>query len=550
MAELNAKQMRQLLQSISTDPQLKQSKDTILLAEDQYPEVLDAIFTRLTNPSSLQNTINLLQWDRKAGGSYDAKLKATTISSQSYMRATYQLTPTADNSWDTYTFRQWKHFVTNLCLSAVQEALKTGDNIKTMQHLFTTDRTAQIEAHHNSKNNVQGMLLLYHPLLLKSPWQAPDDLDRQIEDSLAANEPALVARSMSTSETTSYNKDNAIKQLEVITASINLTLLRIYTLSSHSFHVLVRELIPRARFDQSSLFTHIKGARTEDLITLRAYHGKTWGVGAAVLTKEQLKPHSAAHTLKFIEDTYVEIDDDAPHYTWSDIITATRTTRMTIFAWVDSFTILKLRYGDIVKKITTGQNTKINKVISKQITDDEKATIATLDTLYSALSLNAGQYIFTNLVKLLAQNVTSFTKRYVPSEHVRIANYLRTRAVRYKNIFLLASQGSKEKGTWFKRQKIGEKKGQRGWVYVEEATPSGLTAPAPYSKGKGKGKGKGNGEGKGKDKGKVHLSPTYGKGKHKGKGQGKSKGKSKGKGKAKGMGLLSTENATYFKSIN
>jgi hypothetical protein len=37
----------------------------------------------------------------------------------------------------------------------------------------------------------------------------------------------------------SYDKDNAIKQLEVITASINHTLLIIYTLSSHSFHVCV-----------------------------------------------------------------------------------------------------------------------------------------------------------------------------------------------------------------------------------------------------------------------------------------------------------------------
>jgi hypothetical protein len=85
MAELNAKQMRQLLQSISTDPQLKQSKDTILLAEDQYPVILDAIFTRLITPTSLQNTINLLQWDRRAGKSYDAELKATTVASQNYM---------------------------------------------------------------------------------------------------------------------------------------------------------------------------------------------------------------------------------------------------------------------------------------------------------------------------------------------------------------------------------------------------------------------------------------------------------------------------------
>ncbi len=32
---------------------------------------------------------------------------------------------------------------------------------------------------HNTKNNVQG-LLLYHPVLLNSPWEAPDDLDEQI----------------------------------------------------------------------------------------------------------------------------------------------------------------------------------------------------------------------------------------------------------------------------------------------------------------------------------------------------------------------------------
>ena len=106
MADFYAKQMRQLLRSISTDPQLTQSKDSILLAEDQYPEVLDAIFTRLATPTSLQNTMNLLQWNRKAGGAYDAELKATTTASQDYMRATYQLTPTADNPWDTYTFRQ------------------------------------------------------------------------------------------------------------------------------------------------------------------------------------------------------------------------------------------------------------------------------------------------------------------------------------------------------------------------------------------------------------------------------------------------------------
>ncbi len=71
--------------------------------------------------------------------------------------------------------------MTNICLSAVQEALKNGaqEASKGMQHLFAPDRSDQTEGpHHNSRNNVQGMLL-YNPLLLDSPWQAPDDLDRK-----------------------------------------------------------------------------------------------------------------------------------------------------------------------------------------------------------------------------------------------------------------------------------------------------------------------------------------------------------------------------------
>ena len=94
-------------------------------------------------------------------------------------------------------------------------------------------------------------------------------------------------------------------------------------MASHSFHVLLRELIPRARADQSHLFTHLKGARTDHIINLRAHHAKTRGT-LTVLTAEEQKPHSAEHTLRFLEDEYVEKDDDAPHYTWSNILTTTR----------------------------------------------------------------------------------------------------------------------------------------------------------------------------------------------------------------------------------
>jgi hypothetical protein len=105
---------------------------------------------------------------------------------------------------------------------------------------------------------------------------------------------------MNTTTATSFDKDNALKQIDVLTASIKQTLLRVYTLTFHSFHVLLRELIPKARYDQSSLFTHIKGARTEHMLILRDHHTKLSKAkaGATVvttLTAEQLKPHSALH---------------------------------------------------------------------------------------------------------------------------------------------------------------------------------------------------------------------------------------------------------------
>ncbi len=71
------------------------------------------------------------------------------------------------------------------------------------------------------------------------------------------------------------------------------------------------------------MFTHLKGARTDHIISLRAHHAKTRGT-LTVLTAEEQKPHSAEHTLRFLEDEYVEKDDDAPHYTLSNILTATK----------------------------------------------------------------------------------------------------------------------------------------------------------------------------------------------------------------------------------
>jgi hypothetical protein len=85
------------------------------------------------------------------------------------------------------------------------------------------------------------------------------------------------------------------------------------------------------------------------------------------------------HTLKFIELNYVEKDDDAAHYTWGEILTATRLPKVTLFSWVDSFTLLALRYAETVNdKKSKGRRTKINRVVAKQITE--------VSEIYSGLS--------------------------------------------------------------------------------------------------------------------------------------------------------------------
>ena len=105
--------------------------------------------------------------------------------------------------------------------------------------------------------------------------------------------------------------------------------------------------------------------------------------------------------------------------------------KTTIFAWVDSFTLLALRYSESGSgKISKGRVTKINKVVAKQITEDEKLIIATLDSNFTAVKVHKGDYVYTELVKLLAKNVTSFTKKYAPHEHTRIMQYLKARAKR------------------------------------------------------------------------------------------------------------------------
>ena len=212
--------------------------------------------------------------------------------------------------------------------------------------------------------------------------------------------------------------------------------------------------------------------------------------------------------------------------------------KVSLYAWVDSFTLLTLRYGETVKKVSGTRQIKINKTVSRQITDDEKLVISTINPAFSAVVMNSGKYTFAELVKLLAQNATSFTKRYVPTEHPRISKYLHTRSLKYRHVMESIAQAPKGKGKGkpIKKQKIHD---GRAWAYLTEAASPSLVSPSPYLKGKGhrdgKGKDRKGPKGKG-NKGKFSSIP---------KGKGKVNGKTKGiKGKRTPKGKPLTQGLT------
>ena len=69
---MDSKQLTDLIKRVSADQKLQRTEDTSLLSEERYPMDLNPLFESLTKPTSLQDAMSLLQWDRtKAGGFVD-----------------------------------------------------------------------------------------------------------------------------------------------------------------------------------------------------------------------------------------------------------------------------------------------------------------------------------------------------------------------------------------------------------------------------------------------------------------------------------------------
>jgi hypothetical protein len=163
----------------------------------------------------------------------------------------------------------------------------------------------------NHDDNIEGLQYL-HSLLLDSPWKEPANLNDLLLDLVQEKDPLIYAQASSKDPA---ERIKAKTKIKTNVTAIKQALRRVYKLNSDTFHTFLVDLIPRARDNKSHLFTRIKAEREQHLVRQRVY--KNAKCTPTTLTARQSKPHSALHTLEFIEQHYVKENENSVHILWT-----------------------------------------------------------------------------------------------------------------------------------------------------------------------------------------------------------------------------------------
>ncbi len=144
-------------------------------------------------------------------------------------------------------------------------AMQTVDDNTSLKYLFQPSATSTSTVRRADTRNIQG-LVLYHPIILDSPWTSPLNVENKILDLIRERDPLLLARAYPDLSQVwdNYEYDRlyeasmvAMRTITTLQESIKVLLQRIYKFTSHTFHVLLREIIPEAKVGKSHLFTMI-----------------------------------------------------------------------------------------------------------------------------------------------------------------------------------------------------------------------------------------------------------------------------------------------------
>ncbi len=193
----------------------------------------------------------------------------------------------------------------------------------------------------------------------------------------------------------STDRQNDLQTIESTKSSIVVLLNRIHKFTSHTFHVLIRELIPGAKQDKSNLFTMIKEHRNQYMIRARETNN--------------LVPYTAKNTLDFIRSKFVKTNANTTHIAWTKILLHTREIEQAIYQWQASFDpLIRTFEQDRTKKMRKMHTTTVKQLIAKQITDNEKIILSGISPNYSVDNVDKSSFVLKEFQDHLALDSCSF----------------------------------------------------------------------------------------------------------------------------------------------
>ena len=213
--------------------------------------------------------------------------------------------------------------------------MQTYEDNTNIKYIFSASEKPLSAVQRADQRNVQG-LILFNPIILDSPWEKSSTQDQDIIKLLEEKAPLIMAKARPASGTTVLTshemqiQNNAQQSVDAMKSSLKLLLARIQKVTSHTFHVFLRESIPGAKVGRSLLFTRIVEHRNQYLTATRS--------------KKNTKPYSALDTLKFVEEFYVQSNENSVHIAWTAILLHTRELLQPLYQWQASFDPLARKY--------------------------------------------------------------------------------------------------------------------------------------------------------------------------------------------------------------
>ncbi len=99
-------------------------------------------------------------------------------------------------------------------------------------------------------------------------------------------------------------------------------------------------------------------------------------------------------TLKFIESSYVQTNENSVHIAWIAILLHTRELQQPLYQWQASYDPLMRKYEQSKGSgLSNPEYRKLKILIAKQITDDEKVILTGLDLTFTIANIDKGTFI-------------------------------------------------------------------------------------------------------------------------------------------------------------